>query len=320
MLILSHADVETVLDVASCIPVMTAALMGFARGDWLQPARSQFRMDGGRILLGLMPAFRDEGRRLLALKEIVRVPRNRARGLDTHQGAVLLHDGEDGRLFAIVDATAITAIRTAAVSAVATQALARPDTARVAVIGTGVQAHRHIEAMRTVFPAAEIVLWGRSAASAAALAEKTAVHHCDTIEAATAGAGVICTVTASPEPLLRRSMVAPGCHINAVGASAPNAREIAGDLVAAAELFVDSRAQAEIECGELRLAIEEGAIGPAHVRGELGEVLIRRAPGRSDPGCITLFKSLGLAIEDLAAAEAAVMEATARGVGTRIAW
>jgi ornithine cyclodeaminase/alanine dehydrogenase-like protein (mu-crystallin family) len=115
-------------------------------------------------------------------------------------------------------------------------------------------------------------------------------------------------------------MVVPGCHINAVGASAPTAREIAGDLVAAAAVFVDSRAQAEIECGELRLALEGGAIGAAHLRAELGEVLIGRAPGRSGPDGITLFKSLGLAVEDLAAAEAAVIEATVRGVGTRIAW
>jgi ornithine cyclodeaminase len=320
MLILSRHDVEAVLDVRTCVPAMEAALAGLSRGTWRQPPRTQVRIDGSGILMGLMPAFRDAGARVLALKDILLVPDNRARGLQTHQGAVLLHDGASGALLAIVDAAALTEIRTAAVSAVATRALARPDTAKVAILGTGVQARRHVEAMRMILPAAEIVVWGRTPDHAAALCEQMDVRACGSVEAAVAGAGVICTVTASPVPVLDLAPVAPDCHVNAIGASSPATREIAADLVASAALCVDSRTQADAECGEYLLAIRDGAIGPGHIRAELGDVLLGRVPGRTDSGGITLFKSLGLGVEDLAAAEAAVIAATRSGIGTRVEW
>jgi ornithine cyclodeaminase len=320
MLILSRRDVETVLDVRACMAAMESALAGLSRGTWRQPPRTQVRIDGSGILMGLMPAFRDRGERLLALKDILLVPDNPARGLQSHQGVVLLHDGVSGCLLAIVDATAVTAIRTAAVSAIATRVLARPDTTKVAILGTGVQACRHVEAMRALVPAAEIVVWGRTPDRAAALCEQMDVRACASVEEAAAGADVICTVTASPVPLLDLATVAPDCHVNAVGASSPVTREIAADLVAKAALFVDSRTQADVECGEYLLAMRDGAIGPGHIRAELGDVLIGRAPGRANNDGITLFKSLGLAVEDLAAAEAAVIAATQRGIGTRVEW
>ena len=208
MLILSRHDVEAVLDVRTCMAAMEAALGGLSRGIWRQPPRAQVRIDGTGILTGLMLAFRDEGERVLALKDILLVPDNRARGLQTHQGAVLLHDGESGCLLALVDATAVTAIRTAAVSAVATRVLARPDATKVAILGTGVQARRHVEAMRTILPAAEIVVWGRAPDRAAALCEQMGTRACSSVEEAVAGAGVICTVTASPVPLLGLATVA----------------------------------------------------------------------------------------------------------------
>jgi ornithine cyclodeaminase/alanine dehydrogenase-like protein (mu-crystallin family) len=284
MLILSRHDVEAVLDVRTCMAAMEAALGGLSRGIWRQPPRAQVRIDGTGILTGLMLAFRDEGERVLALKDILLVPDNRARGLQTHQGAVLLHDGESGCLLALVDATAVTAIRTAAVSAVATRVLARPDATKVAILGTGVQARRHVEAMRTILPAAEIVVWGRAPDRAAALCEQMGTRACSSVEEAVAGAGVICTVTASPVPLLGLATVVPDCHVNAIGASSPDTREIAADLVAKAALFVDSRTQADAECGEYLLAIRDGAIGPNHIRAELGDVLLGRAPGRAGKG------------------------------------
>ena len=320
MLILSRRDVETVLDVRACMAAMELALAGLSRGTWRQPPRTQVRIDGSGVLMGLMPALRDGGERLLALKDILLVPDNPARGLQSHQGVVLLHDGVSGCLLAIVDATAVTAIRTAAVSAIATRVLARPDTTKVAILGTGVQACRHVEAMRAIVPAAEIVVWGRTPDRAAALCEQMDVRACASVEEAAAGADVICTVTASPVPLLDLATVAPDCHVNAVGASSPVTREIAADLVAKAALFVDSRTQADVECGEYLLAMRDGAIGPGHIRAELGDVLIGRAPGRANNDGITLFKSLGLAVEDLAAAEAAVIAATQRGIGTRVEW
>jgi len=145
---------------------MVAALQGFSAGAWWQPQRQQMRISGAPLRMGLMPAYRGAGRRVLSLKAVVVAPDNPARGLDSHQGAVLLHDGEDGQLVSVVDATSITAIRTAAVSAVATRALARRDVGRISVLGTGAQARSHVAAMRAVFPAAEIALWGRSFARA----------------------------------------------------------------------------------------------------------------------------------------------------------
>ncbi len=320
MLILSQADVETLLDLPGCETAMVTALTGFARGSHCQPPRVQVRLPDVPVLMGLMPAFRAGGNPVWGLKDVVVAPGNPARGLDSHQGAVLLHDGQDGRLLAVVDATAITAIRTAAVSAVATRALARANTEAVAILGTGVQARWHIAAMRLVFPAARIVLWGRDTARAAALAEQTGVLACATVAEATRGAGVICTVTAATAPILDAGLVPAGCHVNAVGACSPRAREVAGDLVREATVVVDSRAQAAVECGELLLAMQEGAIGADHVAAELGEVLLGRHPGRQDAREITLFKSLGLAVEDLEAALLVVARARARGIGTEVAW
>jgi ornithine cyclodeaminase len=174
--------------------------------------------------------------------------------------------------------------------------------------------------MRTILPAAEIVVWGRAPDRAAMLAEQMDVRPCTSVEDAVADAGVICTVTASPVPLLNLAVVAPDCHVNAIGASSPVTREIAADLVAKAALFVDSRTQADAECGEYLLAIRDGAIGTGHIRAELGDVLLGRDPGRAGSDGITLFKSLGLAVEDPAAAEAAVTAAIRSGIGTRVEW
>ena len=320
MVVLSRRDVEAILDMEGCMAAMVEALKGFSAGAWWQPHRQQTRIPGQPLRMGLMPAYRGAGRRLVSLKEMVVAPGNPARGLDSHQGAVLLHDGEDGRLVAVVDATSITAIRTAAASAVATRALAREDVQRIAVLGTGAQARSHVAAMRCVFPAAEIAIWGRSSERAEALADEVGGRACATVSSATAGAGVICTVTAAAEPILDASSVAPGCHINAAGASSPGAREIAADLVAASCRFVDSRVQATVECGEFLLAMRDGALAADAPCAELGEVLLGKHPGRGDPQEITLFKSLGLGVEDLAAAQLVLELATQRGLGTHVPW
>jgi len=299
---------------------MVAALQGFSAGAWWQPQRQQMRISGAPLRMGLMPAYRGAGRRVLSLKAVVVAPDNPARGLDSHQGAVLLHDGEDGQLVAVVDATSITAIRTAAVSAVATRALARRDVGRIAVLGTGAQARSHVAAMRAVFPAAEIALWGRSFARAEALADEVGGEACATVARAVADAGVICTVTAAAEPILDAAMVGPGCHINAAGASSAGAREIAADLVSASARFVDSRVQAAVECGEFLLAVRDGAMAADAPCTELGEVLLGAHPGRANAKEITLFKSLGLGVEDLAAAELVVDLAAKRGLGAHVQW
>jgi ornithine cyclodeaminase/alanine dehydrogenase-like protein (mu-crystallin family) len=320
MLVLNGDDVASVLTMENCIAAMTEALSGLANGTCWQPPRVQLRFDAAPSLMGLMPSYRTGAAPRWGLKHILVAPGNRARGLDSHQGAVLLNDGETGRLLAVIDATAITAIRTAAVSAVATKALARPDAACIAIIGTGVQARAHVEAMRTILPSVPIVIGARNAEGCEMFAQQVGVDAAPTIQAAVADADVICTATSARSPILFQEWIKPGCHINAIGTSEPSSREIGGALVAASEFFIDSWAQAQIECGEYLLALQEGEIDGGHVRAELGEVLTGRHPGRSGPGSITLFKSLGLAVEDLAAAELAVRCAREQGRGVELPW
>ncbi|WP_210484044.1 ornithine cyclodeaminase family protein [Microvirga antarctica] len=320
MLILNGNDVRAVLTMADCICVMDDVLRGLADGTYWQPPRAQIQFDGASSLMGLMPAFRSGPDPLWGFKHIIVAPGNRARGLDSHQGAVLLNDGETGQLMAVVDATAITSIRTAAVSAVATRALARPDAAQIAIIGTGHQASAHVEAMRHILPNAGIVIGARSPESARAFADATGTVAAHSIEDAVAEADVICTLTTAKTPILKCSWIKPGCHVNAVGTSQPSAREIDGELLSAAAVFVDSRAQADIECGEYLLALNEGSYPADRGLTELGDVLTGRQPGRPHDESITLFKSLGLAVEDLAAAEFAVRRATERQIGSVVAW
>jgi ornithine cyclodeaminase len=220
----------------------------------------------------------------------------------------------------LVDATSITAIRTAAVSALATKALGRADAALVAIVGTGVQAHMHVDAMRTILPHARIVIGARTQRAGEEFAERMGVETAGCIRDAVSEADVVCTVTSSREPILARDWIKAGCHLNAVGSSDPSSREIDGMLIGASEFFIDSRAQAERECGEYLLAIAEGAIEPDHLRAELGEVLVGRNSGRSSSDAITLFKSLGLAVEDLAAAELALCRAREQGRGVEVPW
>jgi ornithine cyclodeaminase/alanine dehydrogenase-like protein (mu-crystallin family) len=250
--------------------------------------------------MGLMPAHRGGERPAWSLKEIVIAPGNPARGLDAHQGAVLLHDGDTGQLRALLNASAITEIRTAAVSAVATRALARSDARVVAILGGGVQARSHEAAMRAVLPDAEIRTWTRRDGG--------------TPEAVLRDADVVCTCTSAREPILLRDWLIPGAHVNAVGSSVPSARELDDGTVAAATLVVDRRESALNEAGELLLA----GFGEERIAAELGEVLVGSHPGRTDATQLTVFKSLGLGVEDLAAAELVVRKAREQGAGTEV--
>jgi ornithine cyclodeaminase/alanine dehydrogenase-like protein (mu-crystallin family) len=317
MLILSADGVRSALDMPSCIEAMRGALLGLHRGELSMPLRTIVRVPGS-ALLGLMPAHRGGARPLFSLKEIVFAPDNSTRGLDTHQGAVLLHDGMDGRLVAILNASAITEIRTAAVSALASTLLARRAARRVAILGAGVQGRSHALAMRTVFPDAELRIWSLAPPHAESLAREARGLAARSIGDALDGADVVCTCTSAKEPIVALSMLAQGAHVNAVGSSMPSARELESDVVAAASLFVDRRESTVNESGDYLRAVEERGIGPGHIRAELGELLAGLHPGRTSDGELTLFKSLGLAVEDLAAAELAVCRARERGLGTEL--
>jgi ornithine cyclodeaminase len=319
MLVLSEEDVREVLDMESCIGAMEDVLAALERDELTMPLRFVVR-SGGEQLMGLMPAHRGGQAPLFSLKEIVIAPGNSARGLDPHQGAVLLHDGETGVLQAVVNASAITEIRTAAVSAVATKLLARPGARTVAILGSGVQGRSHAVAMRSVIDDAELRIWSRTPAHAEALALESHAVVCQTVDEALDGADVICTCTSSRDPIVRRASLAPGVHVNAVGSSIPSARELEADVVAAASLFVDRRESTLNESGDYLSAVAEKGIGPDHIVAELGELLLGRHPGRRDEDGLTVFKSLGVAVEDLAAAALCVERARERGVGAEVAF
>jgi ornithine cyclodeaminase/alanine dehydrogenase-like protein (mu-crystallin family) len=319
LLVLSDEEVREVLDMESCIRAMEDVLAALERGELTMPLRFVVR-SGGEQLMGLMPAHRGGDAPLFSLKEIVIAPGNSARGLDPHQGAVLLHDGRTGILQAVVNASAITEIRTAAVSAVATKLLAPPGARTVAILGSGVQGRSHAVAMRSVIEDAELRIWSRTPAHAEALALESHAIVCQTVEEALDGADVICTCTSSRNPIVRRAWLPSGAHVNAVGSSIPSARELDADVVAEASLFVDRRESTLNESGDYLSAVEEKGIGPDHIVAELGELLVERHPGRRDDGELTVFKSLGVAVEDLAAAALCVARARERGVGTEVAF
>jgi ornithine cyclodeaminase len=300
VLVLDEHQVRSLLTMGECVDAMEGVLRSLARGELLQPLRPVFRAIGADTLFGLMPAYRGGARPAWSLKEIVIAPRNPARGLDAHQGAVLLHDGETGQLRALLNASAITEIRTAAVSAVATRALARADSRVVAILGGGVQARSHDQAMRAVLPEAEIRTWTRADGG--------------TAETVLRDADVVCTCTSAREPILERGWLKPGVHVNAVGASVPSARELDADTVAEATLVVDRRESALSEAGDLLLP----GFGAERIAAELGEVLVGEHPGRTADDELMVFKSLGLGVEDLAAAELVVRKAREQGVGTEV--
>jgi len=327
VLVLSHRDVLAALAPDACADAMAAVLAGHARGETFLPLRSVMRPPDAAGFLGLMPAWgaaHDEAAAAFALKAVVIIPGNPARGLDAHQGLVTLFDGQTGQPTAILDASAVTLIRTAAVTAVATSVLARRDAKTLAILGAGVQARAHLRALAGVREFGEVRVYAPTQEHARRLAEQAGdafESSCVAASPADAlrGADVVVAATSSREPVLRREWLAPGAHVNAVGASTPAAREIDTATVAASALFCDSRESLRNEAGEFLLAVADGAIpGEQHVRAELGEVLAGMAPGRRDEGELTLFRSLGLGIEDLAAARVAVAAATEQGLGTEV--
>jgi ornithine cyclodeaminase/alanine dehydrogenase-like protein (mu-crystallin family) len=322
--VLTFDDVVRLLPMDECIDLMHDTLARLARGDGHQPLRSiTFPPEAGGGGIGLMPAWRGGERPTYALKAINVVPDNpRARGLDTHQGPVLISNGTTGELEAVINAAAITEIRTAAVSGAATRALARDDARVVAILGAGAQARGHLHAMAAARTFEHGKIWGRDPEQARRLADDVklpfpleVVAHA---EDAVRGADVICTTTAAETPIVQRDWFAAGAHINAVGSSIPRTRELDGATVAASTLFVDRRESTENEAGDFLLAVKEGSVSPDHITAELGEVFAGLHPGRTSQTELTLFKSLGIAMEDLAAGEYVLAKAQEQGVGVEV--
>jgi ornithine cyclodeaminase/alanine dehydrogenase-like protein (mu-crystallin family) len=318
LLVLNQEEVERLLDMEGCIEAMAEALASLARGDVHVPLRIVVRPAGEDTFLGLMPAHRGGGAPLYSLKTVCVFPDNPERGLDAHQGTVTLFDGETGETRAIMNASAITAIRTAAVSAVATRLLAREDARELGILGAGVQARSHLEALRLVRDFDTVRIYSPTASHAAALAEEAGAEAVGTAQQAVQGADIVVTATSAVDPVLRREWLKPGAHVNVIGGRPPTMRELDVATVADSAFYVDRRESAENEAFDYRDALDAGAIGPDHIKGEIGEVLIGTAPGRQSPGELTVFRSLGLAVEDLAAAEYVVRRAREQGVGVEV--
>lgn len=321
VLLVNQAEVARLLPMPECIEAMAEALAGLPRGEALLPLRQVVMLPGGLGALAAMPAYSGT-LRAMGVKVISVFPGNRGTEYDSHQGAVLLFEAGHGRLRAIVDASEVTAIRTAAVSGVATRLLARPEAGDLAILGTGVQARTHLEAMLIVRSIKRIRVWSPTPNHVKAFAERESKRHGVKVEpmgsarGTVKGADIVCTATSSRQPVLKGDWLAPGAHVNAVGASVRSARELDGLAVQRSRLWVDRRESALNEAGDILLAQVEGAIGPEHIRGELGDLLVGKVPGRESPEQITLFKSLGLALEDLASVHLIYTKAVEQGLGT----
>lgn len=319
--ILGSDAIRTALPLPDCIELMVQAMSSVSRGEAQLPLRSVMPLPSGREFLGVMPGAMSQpaafGAKLVCL-----FPDNPARGLSSHTGVVVIFDPESGQLRALLDAAEITAIRTAAASAAASRALARKDAGELCILGAGEQALAHLHAMMVVHRLRRVRLWGRDRNKATAFAEhaasfcKVPIEVRDTVKDAVTGADLICTTTGAKDPILEGAWLSPGMHINLVGASIQANSEIDPEGVKRARYFVDHRPAALAQAGELKRAMDAGLVSADHILGEIGEVHLGRCVGRRDDADITIYKSLGNAAQDLAAAHAVLEAAERLGLGT----
>jgi ornithine cyclodeaminase len=308
MRIIDRDEVRAKLTYEVCIPLVRQAMIDFSRGETKQLLRAILPLGDGR-LFGSMPGGLG-GRAPFGAKLVSVFPENFAKGVQSHQGVVVLFDGETGAPTCIAHAGEVTAIRTGAASAVATEALARTDAHRLALLGYGEQAHTHARAIALVRPLSAITVWGRSPERAEAFAAKIGaelglpVRACASAEAAVAEADIVCTVSAAKEPVLMGRWLAAGTHVNVVGSSFAGPVEVDNDLVAGSRFIADSREGVLAQGAEFLNAKAAGLVDDDHVVGEIGEVLAGTLPGRQSLDQITVYKSLGHIVQDLAAVQA----------------
>ena len=321
--ILSERDVYDLLPMAECMDVMEETLKTLGRGDGVNPLRSMLRFPDGNGLLGLMPAYLGSPK-TTGIKVVTVMPGNHNTEYDSHQGMVMLFEVEHGCPLALMDASSITAIRTAAVSGVATKLLARKDAKKLAILGSGVQASTHLEAVLNARKIREVSVWSRTESHARDFIERESAKHniemkvASTVQEAVAEADIICTTTFAREPVLNGEWISPGAHINAVGACVPTFRELDTAAVVGSRLFVDRLESALNEAGDFLIPKQEGAIDDSHILGEIGDLLLGKVQGRESEDEITLFKSLGIAVEDLGAAHYIYEKAVKSGTGVEV--
>jgi ornithine cyclodeaminase len=319
-ILLRERDVRAVLPMPDLIDAMERAVASFSAGRADQPVRTVIEVGPDRNFFGVMPvALADPA--AVGAKLVTVYHRNHDRGLPSHLATILLLDPDTGALVALMDGRYITEARTAAVSAVSVKHLALPDAASLALIGSGVQARSHLEAIRHVRPLDDVRVWspdeGRRRAFATDMSRATGLEIRPASDAAAAvrGARIVVLATSSTTPVIEDDDIGPGTHIAAVGACRPDQREMPTGLVGRARLFVDSKAGAMAEAGDVLLAIEGGALTEAGIAGELGALVNGGLSGRTSPDDVTIFKSLGMAVEDIVAASLAVERARAQRIG-----
>lgn len=307
MIFIAADELRALLPMRDAIETVHAAMIGVAQGKANMPLRSVMEIDATNRL-GIMPgALRDPD--VYGVKLISLFPGNPASGLSSHIGAMVIFDNDTGAVRAMLDADALTAIRTAAASAAATRALAREDAAKLAIIGTGEQAESHIEAITCVRDISEVHIAGRTQERAQEFVARIAprfghLTFCAAPDAqdAVRDADIICTVTSSATVVLQGDWVGPGTHVNAVGASIPLMQEIDADLLLKSALYVDYKPSALAQARDIMDAIASGAMDEAHILGEIGQLYNAELPTRTESLAITLYRSLGVAAQDLSCA------------------
>ena len=320
LLIIDRQTVRALLPMKACIALMGEAMMALSSGATQQRLRQIIPLAGGSAF-GIMPGATAEtfGAKLISV-----FPGNFAKGLQSHQGVVVVFDPASGAPVAVLHAGEITVIRTAAASAAATEVLATPGAHRLAILGYGEQALAHARAMMLVRPIAEIRLWGRSGDRARDLARRLEAELArpvivsPTARHAVAGADIVCAVTGAARPILLGEWLADGVHINLVGSSGPGAREVDDALVVRARIFADHRPSVLAQGAEVLHAIQAGLIDESHVLGEIGEVMSGAKPGRRHDTDVTVYKSLGTVVQDLASGWLVYRAALAEGLGVTV--
>lgn len=323
MIVLTHDDVAALLPMSDAIEVVAEAMKSVSDRTAQLPLRSVVPV-GGENRMGVMPGAMAKPA-CFGVKLVSLFPGNPARGLSSHRGAIVLFEAETGGAVAMMDASLLTAIRTAAASAVATRELARDDADSLALIGYGEQAEHHLEAMLAVRPVKRVVVAGRSAEKAAAFVEKAASHHpgvtfsnTTDLRAAVESGDIVCTVTAAPEPIVSGDWVRQGAHVNVVGSSIPTMREVDDRMVERGAIWVDYLPSTLAQAGEIVEMIAAGQLSESDLKGEIGAVLQGQVAGRSDAEQITVYRSLGVAAQDLAAAHHVLDRARATGRGQTV--
>lgn len=309
MRIITRSDVERLLPVKDCVDVMARAMQATSRGEVTLPIRQFMPVPGGSGKLAIMPGTLGDPP-CFGIKLVCKYDRPHGSPLGSHIGMVMVFDSDKGIPLAMIEGSSLTAIRTSAASALATRHLARRDATRLAIIGTGEQAMRHVAAMLAVRPITHISVWGRDAARMKNFADEVAastglpVTLHGTVPEAVEQADIICTTTSSKAPVLFGADLQTGQHINLVGSAIPTTAEVDNEAVARSRFYVDYRPAALAAAGELLSAIESGCLDESHIVGEIGDVVSGTVPGRRSDDEITIYKSLGVASQDLAAAHA----------------